>query len=509
MAAIIVVARLKNRRNRKVNVQTYRRGLHRPRDTQGIFVTRQPSSLSALTARLLAGVIATGMATVPQITAAQAPSAQDAAAKMRANREKLEEAERKAKTLQADVAQIDGERNRLNAQLQETAKLVQRSEAQMTTIESRRDGLEGEQKALEAVLAERQESIGKLLGAMQRMGRNPPPVIITRREDALQMVRSAMLLAKAFPELRSQYEDLAGRLTALARVMGDIRTERDKLESETARLKDAQLKLASLMETKRQTLSERQEQLDGVRKAAAEISKSVEDLAELITKLDKTVADRTTLGAYDKELSKVDLDKVPVPPPPPVVVEQAPIAKPDDKKVAALPVPKAAPQASPGFELVPRGGGSFKVDPMSPKIPFQLAKGRLPLPAQGRRVISFGDKLPSGKTAQGVVIETRHAAQVTSPSDGWVLYAAEFRSFGQVLIINGGGGYNVVLTGLSQIDVQIGQFVLGGEPVGTMSAAPKGKVQGNAPVLYVEFRKEGRPVDPEPWWSDGSKKVQG
>jgi murein hydrolase activator len=191
MAAIIVVARLKNRRNRKVNVQTYRRGLHRPRDTQGIFVTRQPSSLSALTARLLAGVIATGMATVPQITAAQAPSAQDAAAKMRANREKLEEAERKAKTLQADVAQIDGERNRLNAQLQETAKLVQRSEAQMTTIESRRDGLEGEQKALEAVLAERQESIGKLLGAMQRMGRNPPPVIITRREDALQMVRSA------------------------------------------------------------------------------------------------------------------------------------------------------------------------------------------------------------------------------------------------------------------------------------------------------------------------------
>jgi murein hydrolase activator len=124
-------------------------------------------------------------------------------------------------------------------------------------------------------------------------------------------------------------------------------------------------------------------------------------------------------------------------------------------------------------------------------------------------VISFGDRLPSGKTAQGSVIETRHAAQVTSPSDGWVAYAGEFRSFGQVLIINGGGGYNVVLTGLSQIDVQIGQFVLGGEPVGTMSAAPKGKVQGSAPVLYVEFRKDGRPVDPEPWWSDGSKKVQG
>jgi murein hydrolase activator len=464
--------------------------------------------------RLLAGTVVVAGTVVTTNAWAQTQSAQDAAAKIRANKEKLEETERKARTLQADVAQIDEEQARLNAQLQETAKLVQRSEAQMSSIESRRDGLETEQKALEATLSERQESIGRLLSAMQRMGRNPPPVIITKREDALQMVRSAMLLAKAFPELRTQYEDLAKRLTALARVMGDIKTERDKLESETSRLKDAQLRLAALMETKRQTLSQRQDQLDGVRKAAAEISKSVEDLAELITKLDKTVADRTTLGSYDRELAKVDLDKV-SPQVAKPAIETAPTKLPDvakvpkvepETKVAALPPLKPA---QPGFELAPRAGGAFTAGAMQPKVPFHLAKGGLPLPAQGKRVISFGDRLPSGKTAQGSLIETRHSAQVTSPSDGWVAYAGEFRSFGQVLIINGGGGYNVVLTGLSQIDVQIGQFVLGGEPVGTMSAAPKGKVQGNAPVLYVEFRKDGRPVDPEPWWSDGSKKVQG
>jgi murein hydrolase activator len=501
-------------------------------------VTRSVVNRKASLARLLAGAVAVSGAGVSQVLFAQlawaqSPSVQDAAATIRAEKDRLQQVSRetqtKVTTLQADAAQMAEEQTRLNAQLQETAKLVQRSEAQMSNIEGRRDGLEVEQKALEATLGERQESIGRLLSAMQRMGRNPPPVIITRREDALQMVRSAMLLAKAFPELRSQYEDLAKRLTALARVMGDIKTERDKLESETGRLKDAQLRLASLMETKRQTLSQRQDQLDGVRKAAAEISKSVEDLAELITKLDKTVADRTTLGSYDRELAKVDLDKVPVPSPATItkpVIEQVTTpklpdvgkvpapeikqeTKPDTKaetKVASLPPLKPT---QPGFELAPRAGGAFTAGPMQPKTPFHLAKGALPLPAQGKRVISFGDRLPSGKTAQGSLIETRHAAQVTSPSDGWVAYAGEFRSFGQVLIINGGGGYNVVLTGLSQIDVQIGQFILGGEPVGTMSAAPKGKVQGNAPVLYVEFRKDGRPVDPEPWWSDGSKKVQG
>jgi murein hydrolase activator len=474
--------------------------------------------------RMLGGAIAFAALLATSNSWAQAPGApltqQDAAAKIRANREKLEDAERKAKTLQADVAQIDEERSRLNSQLQDTAKLVQRSEAQMTSIESRRDGLEREQKDLEATLGERQESIGRLLAAMQRMGRNPPPVIITRREDALQMVRSAMLLAKAFPELRAQYEDLATRLTTLARVMTDIKTERDKLESETARLKDAQLRLASLMETKRQTLSERQDQLEGVRKAAAEISRSVEDLADLISKLDKEVAQRTPLGAYDRDLAKVDPAVPPAvaqvkPPSEPTPATKLPSVTPTlppEKKVATLPVPGPGAilkPTQPGFELAPRAGGAFTSAAMQPKIPFHLAKAQLPLPAQGRRVISFGDRLASGRTSDAMVIETRHSAQITSPSDGWVIFASEFRSYGQLLMINGGGGHVVVLSGLSQIDVQIGQFVLGGEPVGTMSAAPKGKTQGPAPVLLVQFRKEGRPVDPEPWWSDGSKKVQG
>jgi septal ring factor EnvC (AmiA/AmiB activator) len=450
--------------------------------------------------------------------------AQDPAAALKANRERLEAAENRAKMLQADVAHIDADRARLNVQLQETARLIQRSEGQMTAIEARRDELESQQKLLQGSLAQRHGQISSLLLAMQRMGRNPPPVIITRREDALQMVRSAMLLARAFPELRTQAEELAGRLGDLARVMGDIKKERDKLETETARLKDAQLRLASLMETRRQSLSERREQLDEVRKAAAEISKNVTDLSELITRLDRTVAENTSLGAYEKQTAAAPAavtvaapaqsaapvgptvavvisapQAVPADPTPPAAKTQQPVV------VAAL--PKAT---NPTIELAPQGGSqSSNQSRLMPATPFYLAKGHLPLPAQGKRVISFGERMPSGGSSKGMVIETRHNAQITAPCDGWVLYASEFRSYGQLLIINGGNGYHVVLAGLSQIDVQLGQFVLAGEPVGTMSAAPKGKAQDNAPVLYVEFRKEGRPVDPEPWWAEGSKKVQG
>ena len=443
------------------------------------------------------------------LLAASGVHAQDPAQALRANQEKLQATERQAKALQADVASMDVDRARLNAQLQDTARLIQRSEGQMTAIEARRDELESQQKLLQGSLAQRHGQISSLLSAMQRMGRNPPPVIVTKREDALQMVRSAMLLARAFPELRSQAEELGGRLTELARVMGDIKGERDKLETETGRLKDAQLRLASLMETKRQTLSERQEQLEEVRKAAAEISKSVTDLSELITKLDKTVADNTSLGAYEKQAAVQVAAAAVAPAPAAPIVSPIPAAPKSEQAppvlIAALPK-----TINPAFEIAPQGG-SLSANPsrLMPAIPFHLAKGHLPLPAQGKRVHSFGERMPSGSVSKGMVIETRYSAQITAPCDGWVLYASEFRSFGQLLIINGGNGYHVVVAGLSQIDVQLGQFVLAGEPVGTMSAAPKGKSQDSAPVLYVEFRKEGRPVDPEPWWADGSKKVQG
>jgi septal ring factor EnvC (AmiA/AmiB activator) len=148
---------------------------------------------------------------------------------------------------------------------------------------------------------------------------------------------------------------------------------------------------------------------------------------------------------------------------------------------------------------------------IKPAMPFTEAKGQLPLPAHGRRVLTFGEKTQYGSQSRGLVIETRYGGQVVSPCDGWIVYAGEFRSYGQLLIINAGGGYHILLAGLSQIDVQLGQFVLTGEPVGVMSAAAKSslpKAPESGPVLYIEFRKDQRPIDPDPWWADASRKVQ-
>jgi len=342
------------------------------------------------------------------------------------------------------------------------------------------------------------------------MGRNPPPVMITKREDALSMVRSAMMLATAFPQLREQALALAGRLNELARVMDDIRTEGDKLKVESARLEDTRTRLAQLMESKRQSFAERQGELDRVRKEASEISRNVADLNELIVRLDKAVAANTgqkpqavaDQGVPAETTSRLEVAALP----------ESKGPAPDGSIVADS--IKKSPSSPVTVELAPKGTQLASLNPgrMKPQIPFHDAKGSILLPVQGRRVLAFGDKTQYGGQSKGLVLETRHGAQVTSPCDGWIVFAGEFRTFGQLLIINAGDGYHILLAGLSQIDVPLGQFVLSGEPVGVMTAAPKGQkgaAQGNAPVLYVEFRKDNKPIDPESWWAAGPQKVQG
>lgn len=126
-----------------------------------------------------------------------------------------------------------------------------------------------------------------LLAALQRIGRNPPPVLVTRREDALKMVRSAMLLSSAFPELKDQAVSLSTRLSELQNVMASIRTEGARLRAETDRLNETRTRLASLMEAKKLSLADRQTELAEVRVAAGEITKNVGNLTDLITRLDQ------------------------------------------------------------------------------------------------------------------------------------------------------------------------------------------------------------------------------
>ncbi len=108
---------------------------------------------------------------------------------------------------------------------------------------------------------------------------------------------------------------------------------------------------------------------------------------------------------------------------------------------------------------------------------------------------------PGGQSSRGIVIETRPQAQVIAPHDGQIVYAGSFLGYGQLLIIEHGEGYHLLLAGLSRIDCVVGQWVLAGEPVGIMGT---GK---DSQQLYIELRRQGVPMDPLSWLVPAKDKV--
>ncbi|MEE8632870.1 MAG: peptidoglycan DD-metalloendopeptidase family protein [Methyloceanibacter sp.] len=404
--------------------------------------------------------------------------------------QELKSSKVKAEGLTKDLVVLAEERARLNSKLIEAGESVQASEAKLSETEAKLAELTDQVDVIQSSITERKVAIVKMLSAMQRIGRTPPPAIVTRRDDALGVVRGAMLLADVYPELKYQADNLSKELEGLVTIEDAIRARRDEQKNETDQLAGERGRLDRLLAEKKAKHAQSEVELVQVKQSTEQLAGEVTSLNELIERLGVQIA-KAEVAQYDAEIAAEKALRQ--------RLRQEVMATPANENVTELkPESTKLAFASPSR--------------LKPAIPFGQAKGTLRLPAQGRQMMAFGDTGADGTTLKGISLKTREEARITAPADGWVVYAGPFRSYGQLLIINAGGGYHLLIAGMSRIDVSLGQFVLAGEPIAVMGspAAPSFSGDENSsPVLYVEFRKDGKPVDPGPWWAEASEKVQG
>ncbi|MGB7259752.1 MAG: peptidoglycan DD-metalloendopeptidase family protein [Pseudolabrys sp.] len=370
-------------------------------------------------------------------------------------------------SLKREIEQIGADRRKLNQDLIDTAGRVRGVERKITTTEAKLKPLDEKERAIHRSLDARRAVTAQVLAALQRVGRRPPPALMVSPEDALQSVRSAILLGAVVPELRQEVEALARDLSDLVRVRKDIADESARLKGEVASLGDERKRLAALLDERHKQELEREKALDTERARAGELARQASDLKDLIARLEQGL-DPATRAARDA-------------------------ARSDTR-------PAMSAFRDPGR--------------LAPAVAFASLRGHLPIPVNGVKIRDFGAPDGAGGIEKGLSIATRAGAQVTAPADGWVVYAGSFRSYGQLLILNAGGGYHVLLAGMERISVDVGQFVLTGEPVAVMGSGSQIAAilatGSSQPVLYVEFRKDGTPVDPGPWWvTSQGEKVRG
>ena len=127
--------------------------------------------------------------------------------------------------------------------------------------------------------------------------------------------------------------------------------------------------------------------------------------------------------------------------------------------------------------------------------PASLQAGELFRPVAGPVLRAFGSPGDGGPAA-GVTYDARTGATVLSPCRGRVSFAAPFRSYGRLVILDCGGGTDLVLAGLGSLTVTAGRKLRAGQAVGRM-----GRRSGRS-SLYLELRRHGQPTDPAPYMTD-------
>jgi septal ring factor EnvC (AmiA/AmiB activator) len=397
---------------------------------------------------------------------------------VRSEQRKSSETEQRLATENDSIAE---ERRKLNQALLDAAARIRLDEERVAAAEIHLRQLDTSEADMRSSLDGRRTVIAEVLAALQRIGHRPPPAVFAGAEDAIESVRTAMSLGSVLPQMRSETDRLLVELAELARVKKEKTDERNQLAGHLAEFADAQKSMAALVEERQKRQAEIEQAITAERQRAFTLSRQADNLKDLIGKLEQGL---------------------------------------DGAGRAARPSARPGEDAKPAAEA--RSGLAAFKDPgrMGPAIAFVSAKGKLSLPANGVRIREFGASDGTGGSEKGTSVATRPGAQVTAPSDGWVVYAAPYRSYGQLLILNVGGGYHVLLAGMERITVDPGQFVLTGEPVammgsGTQVASVSGVGSSSAigssqPVLYIEFRKDGTPVDPGPWWAaTENEKVRG
>jgi len=344
---------------------------------------------------------------------------------------KEQAAREKAEALESERVQVRNEVAELKKALAKAAQQTQSIETNLTALEQETQNLTDRAQALTTQITLDRAKYTELLAALQRLEATPPPTLALTPRDAKRAANAGYLMATLSEQLKKRAETLSLNLTALEVTQTQLVLKKDTLDETQARLKTEIQAVNRGLESKSQLETKLSEDKKVAAAEAERLAAESKTLLELIAKL-------------ESEAAKI--------------------------------IPRTKPGRKPSSKVVlPKGTKRFAE-----------AKGGLLRPVSGSLIKKYG------RGEKGITFAGRASAKVLAPYAGRVEFSGPFKNYDNVVILNVGEGYFVLLTGLDELHIDAGDNVRRGEPVG---ALPN---QSNS-ELYIELRKNGSPVDPGPW----------
>ena len=359
-----------------------------------------------------------------------AASAQDArsdAAALQQARTEAAQANERHRQLEAAAQRATSEADRARIDAEALAARIEAAEAELTAAERRIALIAALQAEQRARLAEQQGPVIRLTAALQTMTRRPAALALVQPGSVRDAIHVRSLLAATMPEIRRRTAVLRAEV---ARSNG-FRTQSEQARAALAASRTALGERRAALATFETAQRSRGRQLAG-------LALSESDRALVLGEEAQTLA--TRIGSRQSE----------------------------EALAAAL-------GALPGPVPRPGGGAAAPVD----RIPYSLA-------VEGRLLTGVGEISDGGIHSRGLTLVTAAEAPVVAPATGRIIFAAAFRRYENVVIIDHGSGWTSVITNVAALDVARGAVVLRGQRLG--------RTGEGSPRVTLELRRNGRPV---------------
>lgn len=450
---------------------------------------------------------------------------------------RLRELEDQLKRSQADHAEIkrkaraiSDELSHIRTDMVAAARAAQDAEETLSELERQLEDL----KALEGdranALQRRSSQMTGVLTALERLAWRPTEALMAQPQTPAETVRSAILLRSAVPQIERSVHDLKDEIDSMARLRDDIVAQRKRIVATTGRLEGEHRRLKELWDRKSSlqyaAIAETEESERRMRQLADE----AQDLRELMQRLEeerqRRIVEAQQKAAAEKAAREAEAAAKKAAREAEIVAQKAAreaeiaarkaekerqereLAEARAAREAEIKAQAQARQAEIEAQKAARAVEKAARDaadarPMTSDKPFASAQGKMMFPAKGRVVERFGQPNEVGVVNKGMSIATRKGAQIVAPYDGQVAFAGPFRGYGLLLIIEHSEGYHTLLAGMTRIDATVGQRLTAGEPVGVMGE------EEAKPSLYLELRRQGQPINPQPWLTAQKSKGHG
>ncbi|GCD74634.1 peptidase M23 [Acetobacter pasteurianus NBRC 3299] len=355
---------------------------------------------------------------------------------------------------QAAAAEAKNRALALSAATVSATSQLQSTEQQLADLQDQISDVKKEQATLQAALAQDAHALAPILPLAERLSLYPSDTLLAAPMPQGDAITGFLVLRGLSRQMEQEAEGMRARQTRLAALNTTLTNklaELNQLEQTQSHQRDTVRQQAALAREAQKQASATAINTNHQLQTATQRAASLQDA---VSKLDALQAQAES--ALQKEIAAAER------------AHEAARAEAARRKMAAM-----VKTQGPGLAEHPSAGSGLR-------------------PVAGTLISTWGSATESGP-ATGMTYRTPPGASVRAPCAGTVDFAAPFRTYGQMLILNCGRHYRFIMAGLSGLAVDMGQSLTKGAPIGQMSSS------GGSGTLFIQLRHGQKTINPAPF----------